>query len=91
MGQDRDPGFGRLVFLSIALCLGWALHVPTGPLSPEGRRARVARTGEMAGTIAGVGIGIIWLGLFARSQFADRRPKRKKKRRRPDGAPRAGG
>lgn len=67
-------------FLSIALCIGWALSVPTGPLSPEARRARVAKTGETAGKMAGVGTGVIWLGLFVRSQMQERRPKRKKQR-----------
>jgi hypothetical protein len=74
---------------SIVLCIGWALYVPTGPLSPEAKRARVAQTGEMAGMIAGAGIGVIWLGLFARSNLLSRRPKGKKKRRR-TGGPRRG-
>ena len=52
MGEDRDPGFGRLVCVSIVLCIGWALYVPTGPLSPEASGARVARTGEIACEIA---------------------------------------
>jgi hypothetical protein len=69
-------------FASIVLCIGWALYVPTGPLSPEAKRARVAQTGEMAGMMAGVGIGVIWLGLFVRSNMQARRPKGKKKRRR---------
>jgi hypothetical protein len=73
---------------SIVLCIGWALYVPTGPLSPEAKRARVAQTGEMAGTMAGVGIGVIWLGLFARSNLRSRRPKGKKRRR--SGGPRRG-
>jgi hypothetical protein len=69
-------------FASIVLCIGWALYVPTGPLSPEAKRARVAKTGELAGMMAGAGIGVIWLGLFARSNMQSRRPKGKKKRRR---------
>jgi hypothetical protein len=77
-------------FASIALCIGWALYVPSGPLrTPEAKRARVAQVGEMAGMIAGAGIGVIWLGLFARSNMQSRRPKGKKKRRRP-GEPRRG-
>jgi hypothetical protein len=75
-------------FASIVLCIGWALYVPTGPLSPEAKRARVAQTGERAGMMAGVGIGVIWLGLFARSNLQSRRPKGKK--RRPSGGPRRG-
>ena len=74
--------------VSIALCMGWALYVPTGPLSREARRARFARTGEIAGTMAGVGIGVIWLGLIVRSNMQERRPKCKKKGRRPGQAPR---
>jgi hypothetical protein len=73
---------------SIVVCIGWALYVPTGPLSPEAKRARVARTGEIAGEMAGAGIGVIWLGLIVRSKMQERRPKRKKKRKRPGQAPR---
>jgi hypothetical protein len=77
-------------FVSVTLCIGWALYVPSGSLrTPEAKRARVAQVGEMAGMIAGAGIGVIWLGLFAQSNMQSRRPKGKKKRRRP-GEPRRG-
>ena len=77
-------------FASIVLCIGWALYVPSRPVEdPEAKRARVAQTGEMAGMIGGAGIGVIWLGLFARSNLRSRRPKGKKKRRR-TGGPRRG-
>ena len=70
--------------VSIVLCMGpWPLYVPTGPLSPEAA-PRLASPGRatIAGTMAGAGIGVIWLGLFVRANFQWKRRKRKKKRRR---------
>jgi hypothetical protein len=75
--------YASVVWFGISLAAGAGLvwFITAHPMGPQIDEARFEKAGEMTGTMAGTGIGIIWLGLFvwsgrSRSSGRSKSPRR---------------
>jgi hypothetical protein len=84
--------YSSVAWFGVALAVGLGLvwYITTHPMGPRIDEARFGKAGEMTGTMTSTGIGVIWLGLSARSNSLSRRPEGKTKRRRSSQAGRGG-
>jgi hypothetical protein len=53
--------------LAVGIALVWSINAHL--MGRQFDQARIGKAGEVTGMMAGIGIGIIWLGLFARSKL----------------------
>ena len=67
------------VFVSVAIGVGMLRYITTHRKGHQVDVARAGKAGDTAGMMCGVGVGVIGLGLFARSAVQSRRPKKRRR------------